>query len=161
MAVRVLDGNGNAVIAGGASRNRVILSATKATGVTSEALLTLTQKKGTSTTTTGTAYTVTAGKTLRIQSIFLGMTNVTSAIVTNVAIRLREGAAAGGAVSITSDILAESEAGNSVATLQSSGQIWGAIPDGLEVSTGQQIGISQLGSTVDLQLTVVLIGYEY
>ena len=51
-------------------RSKVILSSTKVTAITSEALLTLTQKKGDAATTTGTSYTVTAGKTLRLQSLF-------------------------------------------------------------------------------------------
>lgn len=142
-------------------RTKIILSANKVTGVTSEALLTLTIKKGTAVTTTGTSYTVTAGKILRIESIFLGMTNVTTAAVTNVAVRVREGAAAGGAVAVTSDIVAIAETGNSVATLQSSGQTAIGFPDGQEITAGQNIGVSQLAQSVNLQLTLVIVAFEY
>lgn len=142
-------------------RTKVVLTATKATGVTTEALMTMTIKKGTATTTTSTAYTVTSGKTLRIETVFLGMTNVTTAAVTNVAIRLREGASSGGSVSATSDIIGELEAGNSVATLQTNGQAWMMISEGMEILSAQQIGVSQLAQSTNCQLTVVIIGYEY
>lgn len=146
-------------------RQRVILSLTKVTAITAEALVTLTQKKGTGATTTGTSYTVSAGKTLRIQSAYLSITNVTTATSPiNVAVRLREGAAGGGAVSATSDIIAELESGVpvSTATLQSPGYpTLLDIPDGLEISSGQQIGVSEISSSVNAQVTLVLIGFEY
>src|SRR5271170_6531773 len=50
-------------------RTKVVLSSVKVTSITTEALLTLTIKKGDASVTTGTSYTVTAGKTLRIQSV--------------------------------------------------------------------------------------------
>jgi hypothetical protein len=141
-------------------RSKVILTLTKTTSITTEALVTLTQKKGDSTTTTGTSYTVTTGKTLRLQSLLLSAT-LTVAGITAVAIRLREGAASGGAVSVTSDIIAELEVSANVATIGVSGQQILTFPDGLELAGGQVIGISELATTVDAAVTIVLVGYEY
>lgn len=142
-------------------RVKKIFSLTKGTGITTEALVSLTIKSGDATPTTSTSYTVTAGKTLRLQSIFLGVTNITSAAVANVAIRVREGAAGGGAVSVTSDIIAELEAGGQSATLQTSGQNQLTWPDGIEIAGGQQIGISELADSVDAAVTIVMHGFEY
>lgn len=141
-------------------RIKKILTLTKGTSITSEALVTLTIKSGTATTTTGTSYTVTAGKTLRLQALLLSATAGTAA-VTSVAIRLREGAAGGGAVTVTSDIISEVEVSANTATIGVSGQQALVFPDGLEVSGGQQIGISELASTVNAAVTIVLVGFEY
>lgn len=141
-------------------RSKVILSLTKTTSITTEALVTLTQKKGDATTTTGTSYAVTAGKTLRIQSILLSAT-LTTAGITAVAIRLREGASGGGALSLTSDIISEVEVSANTATIGVSGQQLINFPDGLEITGGQIIGFSELATTVDAAVTIVLTGYEY
>ena len=143
-----------------AGRSKVILTLTKVTSITTEALVTLTQKKGDATTTTGTSYTVTAGKTLRIQSMLLSAT-LTVAGITAVAIRLREGASGGGAVSVTSDIISELEVSANTATIGVSGQQAIIFPDGLELAAGQIIGVSELATTVDAAVTLVIVGYEY
>ena len=145
------------------NRTKVVLTLTKATGVTSEALVSMTIKKGDATTTTGTSYTVTAGKTLRLQSMFLGVTNITTATIVNVAARLREGAAGGGALSVASDIISQLEAGvvGSPAALQLSGQSWKVFPDGVEIAGGQTIGISELASSANSAVSIELTGYEY
>jgi hypothetical protein len=143
-----------------AGRSKVILSSTKAAAIATEALVNLTQKKGDTTTVVGTTYTVTAGKTLRIQSLFLGITGTTTTEVT-VAVRVREGAAGGGAVSATSDIIAELEAGTQAAAALANGQIVLGFNDGLEVAGGQQIGITELASSTSGTVTIVLVGFEY
>lgn len=142
-------------------RTKVVLTLTKVAGITSEALVTMTIKKGTAATVTGTSYTVSAGKTLRLQSWFLGVTNITTATLLNVAARLREGAAGGGALSATSDIIAELETGNPTATLATSGQASDRWPDGLEIAANQQIGVSELASSVNSAVTIVIVGFEY
>jgi len=145
-------------------RSKVILSSVKVTSITSEALLTLTQKKGDATVTTGTSYTVTAGKTLRIQSIKLYAEMTTAATAAWVSCRLREGAASGGAVSATSDIVAIIES-NTIAVTDVIGMgvppVIVNFPDGLEIAGGQTLGISELALNVDLAVTVVVIGFEY
>lgn len=145
-------------------RSKVVLTLTKSASITTEALVTLTQKKGDATTTTGTSYTVTAGKTLRIQSMFVSIL-VTTALTTvqNVAVRLREGAAAGGAVSVASDIVAELETSATAVTAGAGGQSWQAWPDGIEIAAGQNIGISELavGTAGDATVTIVVHGFEY
>src|SRR5208337_3683028 len=113
-------------------RSKVILTLTKATSITTEALVTLTQKKGDAVTSTGTSYTVTAGKTLRLQAMLLSAT-LTVAGITAVAVRLREGASGGGAVSATSDIITEIEVSANIATIGVSTQQELVFPDGLEL----------------------------
>lgn len=141
-------------------RSKTVLTLTKVTSITTEALVTLTQKKGDAATTTGTSYTVTAGKTLRIQAILLSAT-LTVAGITAVAIRLREGAAGGGAVSTASDIIAEVEVSANTATIGVSGQQIFNFPDGLEITGGQILGVSELATTVDAAVTLCIVGYEY
>lgn len=144
-------------------RTKVILTLTKATAIVAEALVTtLVVKKGDAAAVVGqTAYTITAGKTLRLQSMFVSITNVTAAAIDAVAVRLREGAAAGGALALASDIIAELEASNPAATLNTSGQAWTSWPDGMEITGNQQIGISMVSPNVDGQVTVVITAYEY
>jgi hypothetical protein len=141
-------------------RTKVILTLTKVASITTEALVTLTQKKGDAATTTGTSYTVTSGKTLRIQSILLSAT-LTAATLTAVAVRLREGAASGGTLALTSDIISELEVSANVATIGASGQQALVFPDGLELTGGQQIGVSELASSTSAAVTLVITGYEY
>jgi hypothetical protein len=141
-------------------RSKVILTLTKAAAITSEALVTMTIKKGDAAPTTGTSYTVTSGKTFRIQSVFLGVTSNSAALV-NAAIRVREGAASGGAVAVGSDIIAELEAATSAATSGLGAQASVDFPDGMEITGGQQIGISELASATTAVVTVVIVGFEY
>ena len=141
-------------------RAKVILTLTKVTSITTEALVTLTIKKGDATTTTGTSYTISAGKTLRLQSILLSAT-LTVAGITAVAVRLREGAAGGGALALASDIISEVEVSANTATIGVSGQQLINFPDGLEITGGQIIGVSELATTVDAAVTLVITGYEY
>lgn len=142
-------------------RTSVVLSLTKATAITTEALVTLTQKKGAAATSSGATYTVTAGKTLRIQSIFVSITNITAAAIDNVAVRLREGAAGGGAATLTSDIIAEVEAATMIATLGTGDQTAVIFPDGFEIAGGQQIAVSMVSLNVDGAVTIVVNGFEY
>ena len=141
-------------------RTKVVLTSTKVAAIATEALLTLTIKKGTATTTTASQYTVTTGKILRIQSIFVGLTSNSAAVI-NTAVRLREGAAGGAAVSATSDIVSELEAGTTVAT--SGVNVWTQtdFPDGLEITSGQQLGVTELSSGTTGLVTVVVVGFEY
>ena len=145
-------------------RSKVILSSVKVTSITTEALLTLTQKKGDATVTTGTSYTVTAGKTLRIQSIRMYAEMTTAATAAWVSCRLREGAASGGAVSATSDIVDIVESSTIAVTDVIGMGVPPTIvnfPDGLEIAGGQTLGISELALNVDLSVTVIVVGFEY
>lgn len=174
LGVNISDIGGNVAVAKGtqgaaavttqdfkdAGRSKVILTLTKALAITTEALVTLTQKKGDATTTTGTFYTVTAGKTLRLQSMFISITSA-AASISSLAVRLREGASGGGAVTVTSDIIAELEVSNPAAAIAASGQSWFIFPDGLELAGGQQIGVSELSNLATGSVTIVVVGYEY
>ena len=124
------------------------------TGVTSEALATMTINQNGSTS-TATSYTVTGGKTLRIQSYTVSAQETGSTVQTSKT-RLRSA----GTVSATSPVLhatfvSTTGATNSVNSLSTS------FPDGLEIAGGQQIGISHLESSTSSDVTVSVVGYEY
>jgi hypothetical protein len=134
-------------------RTIVTLSLDQIAGVTSEALTTMTINKG-GTVTTGTSYTVTAGKTFRIQSMFMAMLSGTG--TTQARARLRSAAS----VLATSPIICSLFAGSSSSV--GVGTAFMDFPDGLEVAAGQQVGISQLSSSASaVTLTVIVVGYEY
>lgn len=136
-------------------RTPVVLYLDSIAGVTTEALATMNINKG-GTVTTGTSYTVTAGKTLRVQSVYISV-RASSAALVSARARLRSAAT----VSATSPIFATIEASSVSATAQSQQANDQPIPDGLEFAGGQQVGISQIASATTADLTVCIIGYEY
>jgi hypothetical protein len=126
-------------------------------GITSEALATaLSVNKGGTNTINQTSYTVTSGKTLRV--IFLGSSvkNTTTTAV-NSRLRLRTAAT----VSATSPIAIANEAGSATAVANMTATDDTAIPEGLEIAGGQQIGISHIETSSSSTVSCCLIGYEY
>ncbi len=137
-------------------RTYVVLYADRIAGVTTEALITMTINRGGSIT-TGTTYTVTAGKTLRIQSINSEIQNTTT-VVNRVLTRVRSGTS----VTVASPIVGMSMAASSAALATSGNTDPHSFPDGLEISGGQQIGISQLCNVTTAGIvSITVIGYEY
>ncbi len=123
-------------------------------GITAEALATMTINRGGSTS-SATSYTVTGGKTFRIQSCTVAAQETNTTVQTS-KVRLRSATT----VSATSPILygtfiATSGNTNNVGNLPQS------FPDGLEIAGGQQIGISHLESSTSSNITVSVVGYEY
>jgi hypothetical protein len=143
-------------------RTPVVLFADSLTGITTEALATLSINKG-GVTSSATSYTVTAGKTLRIQCFTLSVVGSTTTAVTS---RARVRAAA--TVSATSPVFIAATAGTPAAAANVSGHYSVPITDGLEVAGGQQVGISHIessavgGSTsTGTGVSFYLVGYEY
>lgn len=140
-------------------RTFVTLSASRVTGVAAETLLTCAQNKGGSTA-SATSYTVTSGKTLRIQSISATVRGSSTAAAVNGIVNLRSAASSVSTASplvMTLDVpgIADtSAAGNG-------NQVDVPIPDGLEIAGGQQIALSQSCSTTSATVSVTLIGFEY
>lgn len=138
------------------NRTAVLLFASAVASVTSEAMVTLTISSAAGAPTTGTSYTVPAGKTLRVQSVHVGTNFATmSATVTfaNVSTRIRAGSA------ITSNLMYQTR-------LDAASNFPGAteeidLPDGWELPAGTVIGVSQLGSATTLVTDIALIGYLY
>ena len=119
---------------------------------TTEALTTMTINKG-GNVTTGTSYTVANGKTLRLQSVDAIVSS--SSGTQPVKVRLRSAAA----VSATSPILWATYFSATTSSLGNVTQTW---PDGLEIASGQQIGISMLDTnSTSNGVTITLVGYEF
>lgn len=138
-----------------AGRVSKVFSATF-TAATTEALVTLTPISAGVAGSTATTFAVTAGKTLRLQSMQVTVRNA-GAAVQGCVVNLRVNA---GVVAATSPLVATAGAGTLSATANIVG--FGNIdfPDGLELSGTLQLGISQIG-TATAGNTVTLIGYEY
>ena len=138
-------------------RTYVVITIDRIAGVTTEALATFTINRG-GTVTTGTSYTVTAGKVLRLQSFVATILDSTTTTV-NGRVRVRSA----GTVSVTSGVILASDCGDMTGTaVAGSGEaVPVQIPDGLEIAAGQQIGISQVVSSTSSTVSVCLIGFEY
>lgn len=136
-------------------RTPVILYVDSIAGVTTEALATMNINKG-GTVSTATEYTVTTGKTLRVQSMFISC-RATSAAMVSARARLRSAAT----VAATSPIFCLGEASSLSATTAASNGTDIAIPDGVEIAGGQQVGISQIATATTADVTALIVGYEY
>lgn len=138
-----------------AGRTPIILSAAGVASVASETAISLQQLKGTTATAGVGSYTVTTGKTLRIQTIQFGVrftamsTTVTFGSVT---FRMR-------LTNITGAIaLQDSKAAASNVPTPNSDL---TVTDGLEFPAGTVILFSQQASATTLSVDVLLVGYEY
>jgi hypothetical protein len=126
-------------------------------GITSEALATTTINSG-GTITTGTSYSVTAGKTLRITAISGTIKDASSTAVYG-RIRVRSAAT----VNATSGIIAALD----IATQLGTGLAGGGmnvnydIPDGIEIAAAQQIGITHIENSATSSTSVIVTGFEY
>lgn len=138
-----------------AGRTAVVLSATAVTSVTSEAMFTLNIWKA-GTVTSATSYTVTAGKTFRLQAIQFGCrfaTPSTTVTFANCRFNVRSGNL------ITSPLVyGDTKMAASNAPVPNSDL---AIPDGVELAAGSVIGVSHLDSAATLLLDVLIVGMEY
>lgn len=126
-------------------------------GVSSEALATMTINRGGSTS-SASSYTVTAGKTLRLQMLSVSISDSTTTAI-NGRVRVRSAAS----VLVSSPIVIASDVGSFPGTAAAGMGVGEeiSIPDGLEIAGGQQIAISQVLSATSSLLSVNLIGYEY
>jgi len=126
-------------------------------GVTSEALVTMNINSA-GTVTTGTSYTVTSGKTLRLTSFTAtSKSSTTTAVNGRVRVRSAASVSASSGIVINADI--PSTPGTAAAGTGQSVTI--DIPDGIEIAGGQQIGISQVLSSTSSTVSCMLIGFEY
>jgi hypothetical protein len=140
-------------------RTYLTLTANRVTGVAAAALLTLTQNKG-GTTSSSTSYTVTTGKTLRIQNVSATVRGSSTAAAVNGVVALLT-AASGIATTSPALIVLDVPAVANTSAAGDGGQVDLPIPDGLEIAAGQQIALSQSCSTTSSTVSVTLIGYEY
>lgn len=138
---------------------RVLCSytASAVTGVTAEALITLTPYKDLVAGSTGTTFAVTAGKRLRLQTLVVTWRNNTAA-AGGVTVRFRTLA---GTVLVGSPVQLSVNATTSLATIGSGATSSLAFPDGMELSGTMQFGLTQLAVGAVVGFDVHVTGYEY
>lgn len=130
-------------------RTQIYIGATQVTGTTSESVITCNITKGQSAQTAASTYTVTAGKTLRIQSIRYGVSGATGVAT----IRLRLTSVTGAPIWEDSLVYGATTA-NQASELQQ-------FPDGLELSAGTVINWTMVCASTSQKVDVALCGYEY
>lgn len=134
-----------------AGRTYVTLVLDQIAAPASEALQTMTINKA-GATSSATSYTVTAGKTLRIQH--MSCTVTAPGAIADAKLRLRTATT----VLVTSPILI---ALYGQGLKNTSVVVDPVIPDGLEIAAGQQVGMSAISPLTGGIVTSTLIGYEY
>jgi hypothetical protein len=164
-------GNSAAVVAKGTQGNNAlavqnfldsgrvsfVAAALSVTGVTTEALVSLTPVRTITAGSASTSLTVTSGKTLRIQAIAVTVRN-TSTTQTSVVCRVRMNSTT---VTATSQLFFTCGCATLTAVSGSTNNETFAIPDGFEISGTTQFGITQLASSTSCTIDVTLIGFEY
>ena len=137
-------------------RTYITLYVDRIAGVTTEALVNMSINKG-GIVTTGTSYTVTTGKTFRIQSVNAEILNTTTT-ANRVLIRVRSAAT----VTVGSPVIAMAMSAAQAALAASGNTDTHNFPDGIEIAGGQQVGFSQLCSvTTAGVVSATIVGYEY
>lgn len=141
-------------------RTYVTLTAVGIAGVTSEALATFTKNVGGTATASQTNYTITSGKTLRVQGMVVGL-RAGAAAIQWVQVNLRHNT--GGATTASSPLVVDGYVGTTVATSGISATAVIPVPDGIEFfgNGTQTIGVSHLSSATTNVEFITLVGYEY
>lgn len=143
-----------------AGRQAVVLSASGVASVTTVALMALNQYVAGTVTAGVTTYTVPAGKTFRIQSIQFGSRFTTpSTTVTFASTTFALRFVTTGTTVVGSPILHQDSklSASNVPTPNSDM----AIPDGLELPAGYNIGVTHLASAATLSEDVAIVGFLY
>lgn len=140
-------------------RNRVSFTADRVTPAASDTLVTFTKNVGGTSTASQTTYTVTSGKTFRIQAVYFSVVTSTTTVI-SARLALRENT--GGTCTASSAPVAMMEAAGvtAVANEGVSGTNM-AIPDGWEFPAADSICFSAIGSTSTGTMTITIMGYEY
>jgi hypothetical protein len=142
-------------------RTFVTFTATGIAGVTGEALISFSQNKGGTVTAGVTSYTITSGKTFRIQSINISVRAGAAAVPFSRCI-LRSNT--GGATTATSAVVYNcGEVFGISATIGVGGQEMINFPDGLEIAGNGTVsfGMSHLDQATTNVINVTICGYEY
>lgn len=143
-----------------AGRTYLVFLLDRVTGITTEALAAMTVNKGGALTTTASSYTVTTGKTLRLQAL-TGNVVESGTVTSSGRIRVRS---AGSSISSSSGVILNLDFGQSAsAAVAGAGNSPGAVsvPDGLEIPSGNQVAFSQVVGSTTATVTATLVGYEY
>lgn len=136
-----------------------------AIAATTETLMTMSYSTDNATLTTGTSYTVTAAKRLRIQSITANIHTIagnTTAVATIVRLRVNNG----GAAVVTSPVQAILAIQGVAAASQAGIPVQVNFPDGWEFVAGAGIGVTVgcggfVATTAAPKVDITLVGFEY
>jgi hypothetical protein len=142
-----------------AGRTYVTLYAQLITGVTTEALATFTKNVNGTATTAQTTYTITSGKTFRIQSLFVRVLNTTT-VANNIMVNIRVAAS----VAASSPIVFSCGASAPTAVSGAVGVFAADIPDGMEIAGNGsiQIGLGHVENVTTASIaSMTMTGYEY
>jgi hypothetical protein len=146
-----------------AGRSRVTFTADAVTPATSETLVTFVKDVAGTATTAQTTYSVTAGKTFRVQALHVYYA-LTSTTLSEVRVALRENT--GGACTAASTLAVRLGAGVPATTATSVNHEAGTqadftIPDGLEFPAADSLCLSAIATSASSAVTITLVGYEY
>lgn len=140
-----------------AGRNRVLITADRVTPATSETAITFTKDVGGTATTAQTSYTVTTGKTLRVQALVFTV-QPTSTTAVEGRVMLREGASCG----TSSTAAVAVDVGSAAAVANTGvGPAFVTVPDGLEFPAATVLCLTGISTSASATFTVSLVGYEY
>ena len=138
-------------------RTYVTLFADVIAGVTTEALASVSINIGGSVT-SGTSYTVPAGKILRLTAINVTVKSTTTTAITG-RVRVRSAAT----VAATSGVVMNVDVPNMTGTfaIGVGTNVAYSVPDGIEIAAGQQVGISQTMSSTSSTVSCFVTGFLY
>lgn len=128
------------------------------TAVSAEALLAMDVSRGGEATASATTHGVTAAKRWRVTGIMVGFISTAAAVLSGrVSLRMNPS----GAVTTASPIIATIALSSGAALAQAGNQIFVPLPDGVEFSGTEQIGLSQVFNAVTGTVWASIVGYEY
>lgn len=142
-----------------AGRDRVSFTADRVTPAASDTLVTFTKNVGGTATTAQTTYTVTSGKTLRIETVTIGVATSTTAAF-SVRVALRENTSGSCTASSAPVTLLEAATLTAV-TNEGANFATAVIPDGWEFPAADSVCVSAIASSATGTLTVTVLGFEY
>lgn len=143
-----------------AGRTYITLNADAVAGVIANTSVTVARNVGGTVTAGQTSYTVTNGKTFRIQSITLSLRSAAAAIAW-LRVYLRSNNV--GATIATSPIVWSQEINSNSAVLGTGATATITFPDGLEIPGDgtRSIGLSMIGQAITNIVSITLAGFEY
>lgn len=136
-----------------------VYEAAATTGTTADTMVTLTPLTNFTAGATGTTFTVTAGKTFRIQAINAAIRATTTTALSASNFRFR--VSASGAVTTATPVIASILLPATAGAINAGTSNTINFNDGLELSGTMQFGISMLASSTSSTFDVQIIGFEY
>lgn len=143
-----------------AGRSFVVLVATAVAGSVSEVIFSFQQNKAGTVTQSVTSYTITSGKTFRIQGLYCSNRDGTTAISwSRFAIR----SSIAGATVAASALIFGKEIGDQAALAGATSDFDSAFPDGIEIAGDgtKSIGVTHIDQATTNLVSCTLVGYEY